>query len=131
MSRARLGQDRVLWKHTAKPPNKVGGHEWRTSRDMAFKWRPEGLGRRWRECGKQKRVLGKDVRRGIHTGTPMVAQMVKNLPDYQKIRVRSLSQEDPLEKGMAAHPGILAWRIPQTEEPGRLQSMRPQRVRHD
>ena len=89
-----------------------GADEWRTSRDTAFKWRPEGLGRRWGECGKQKRVPGKDVRRGIHNGTPMVAQMVKNLPDYQKIRVPSLSQEDPLEKGMATHPGILAWRIP-------------------
>jgi len=42
-----------------------------------------------------------------------------------------LGQEDPLEKGMATHSSILAWRIPRTEEPGRLQSMRSQRVRYD
>ena len=49
----------------------------------------------------------------------------------QEIQVRSLGQEDPLEKGMTTHSSILAWRIPWTEEPGRLQSMGSQRVRHD
>ena len=53
----------------------------------------------------------------------LVAQTVKNLPAVQKTRVQSLGQEDPLEKGMATHPSILAWRIPWTEEPSRLQSM--------
>ena len=53
----------------------------------------------------------------------LVAQTVKNLPAIQEAQVRSLGQEDPLEKGMATHSGILAWRIPWTEEPGRLQSM--------
>ena len=57
--------------------------------------------------------------------------MVKNLPVMQETQVRSLGQEDPLEKGMAAHSSILVWRIPQTEEPGGLQSMGSQRVRHD
>ena len=47
------------------------------------------------------------------------------------MQVRSLGQEDPLEKGMATHSSILAWRIPWTEEPGRLQSIGLQRVRHD
>jgi len=51
-----------------------------------------------------------------------VAQTVKNLLAMQETRVQSLSQEDPLEKGMANHSGTLAWRIPWTEEPGRLQS---------
>ena len=60
-----------------------------------------------------------------------MAQMVKNLPEMQETRLRSLGQEDPLEKGMAAHSGILTWRIPWTEEPGRLQSMGLQRVGHD
>ena len=46
--------------------------------------------------------------------------MVKNLPAMQETWVRSLDQENPLEKGMATHPSILAWRIPQTEEPGGL-----------
>ena len=60
--------------------------------------------------------------------------MVKNLPamqEPQEIWVRSLSWEDPLEEGMATHSSILAWRIPQTEEPGGLQSMGSQRVRYD
>ena len=57
--------------------------------------------------------------------------MVKNLPAVQETWVRSLGGEDPLEKGMANHSSILAWRIPQTEEPGGLQSMGLQRVRHD
>ena len=47
-----------------------------------------------------------------------MAQTVKNLPAMWEIRVRSLGQEDPLEKGMATHSSILAWRITQTEEPG-------------
>ena len=50
----------------------------------------------------------------------IVAQMVKNLPAMQETWVRSLDQENPLEKGMATHSSILAWRIPQTEEPGGL-----------
>ena len=57
--------------------------------------------------------------------------MVKNLPAMQGTQVQSLGQEDPLEKGMATHSSILAWKIPWTEEPEGLQSMRPQRVRHD
>ena len=57
--------------------------------------------------------------------------MVKNLPAMQEIQVLSLGWEDPLEKGMATHSSILAWRIPWTEEPGELQFMGLQRVRHD
>ena len=64
-------------------------------------------------------------------GGSLVAQMVKNLPVMQETHVWSPNQEDPLEKGMATHSSILAWRIPWTEEPGRLQSMGLQRVRHD
>ena len=59
------------------------------------------------------------------------AQMVKNLSVIQEIQVQSLGREDPLEKEMATHSSILAWRIPWTEEPGRLQSMGLQRVGHD
>ena len=57
--------------------------------------------------------------------------MVKNPPAMQETRVRSLGPEDPLEKGMVTHSSILAWEIPWTEEPGGLQSMGLQRVRHD
>ena len=52
-----------------------------------------------------------------------MAQMIKNLPAMQETQVRSLGQEDPLEKEMAIHSSTLAWRIPWTEEPGGLQSM--------
>ena len=61
----------------------------------------------------------------------MVAQTVKNLPAVQVSGVQSLSWEDPLEKGMATHSSILAWRIPWTEDPGGLRSMGSQRVEHD
>ena len=54
-----------------------------------------------------------------------------NLPRMQEIRAQSLGQEDPLQNGMATHSSILAWRMPWTEEPGRLQSMGSQRVGHD
>ena len=57
--------------------------------------------------------------------------MVKNLPAVQETWVPSLGQEDPLEKGKATHSSILAWRIPQTEEPGGLKSMESQKVGHD
>ena len=57
--------------------------------------------------------------------------MSKNVPVMQKTLVRSLGQEDPLEKGMATHSSIPAWRIPWTEESGGLQSMGSQRVGHD
>ena len=61
----------------------------------------------------------------------LVAQTVKNLPSMQKTWVPSLGWEDPLQKGMATHSSILAWKIPWTEEPGRLQPMGSQRVRRD
>ena len=57
--------------------------------------------------------------------------MVKNPPAVQETWVQSLGWEDPLEKGTATHSSILAWRIPWTEEPGRLQSIGSQRVRQD
>ena len=61
----------------------------------------------------------------------MVAQMVEHLPTMQETWVRSLGQEDPLEKEMSIHSSTLAWKIPWTEEPGGLQSMGLQRVGHD
>ena len=61
----------------------------------------------------------------------MVAQMVKSLPEMQETRVSYLGQEDPLEKEIATYSSILAWRIPWTEVPGKLQSMGSQRVGHD
>ena len=60
----------------------------------------------------------------------LVPQMVKNLPSMQETWVRSLGWEDPLEKGMATHSSLLAWRIPWTQEPGEIQSMGLQRVGH-
>ena len=61
----------------------------------------------------------------------LVAQMVKNLPAMQETWVQPLGREDALEKGMATHSSTLAYKIPWTEEPGRLESMGLQRVGHD
>ena len=63
--------------------------------------------------------------------TSLVAQTVECLSTMWETRVRSLGHEDPLEKKMAPHSSTIAWKIPWTEEPGRLQSMESQRVRHD
>ena len=60
--------------------------------------------------------------------TSLVAQTVRNVPAMQETQVRSLGREDPLEEGMATHPSILAWEIPWTEEPGRLQFMNPEAI---
>ena len=60
-----------------------------------------------------------------------MAQKVKNPPAMQETQVQSLDWEDPLEKEMATHSSILAWRIPWTEQPGRLQSMQSQRISHE
>ena len=85
-------------------------------------------------------VLGKDSQAGSHLtlrteyswlGISLVAQTVKNSPAKRETWVQPSGWEDPLEKGTATHSSILAWRIPWTEEPGRLQSMGLQRVRHD
>ena len=67
----------------------------------------------------------------IGIGVSLAAQVVKNPPAMQETLVPSLGQEDPLEKEVATHSSILAWKIPWTEEPGRLQSVGSQRVRHD
>ena len=60
-----------------------------------------------------------------------MAQKVRRLSAMQEAWVRSLGQEDPLEKAMATHSSILAWKVPWTEEPSGLQSMRSQRVGYD
>ena len=64
-------------------------------------------------------------------GKSLMAQTVTNLPVMQETRVQSRGWEDPLEKGMATHSCILTWEFTWAEEPGRLQSMRSQRVRHN
>ena len=64
-------------------------------------------------------------------GVSLVARLVKNLPALQETWVRSLGREDTLEKRMATHSSTLAWRIPWTEESGRLQSLGLRRVGHD
>ena len=113
-----LGQE-VLWspagsKLTLKPK---------------FDWCLRRSGSSWKPSNQ---LLGKccQILPGI-SGASLVAQMVKNPPAIQETQVQSLGWEDPLEKGMATHSSILAWRIPWTEEPGGLQSMGLQRIRHD
>ena len=67
---------------------------------------------------------------GSFFSSPVVAQMAKCLPAMQETQLLSLAREDPLEKEMATHSGILAWKIPWMK-PGKLQSMESQRIRHD
>ena len=76
-------------------------------------------------------TMGKTIALTRWTTWTLVALRVKRLPAMQETWVRSLGQEDLLEKEMATHSSTLAWKIPWTEEPGRLQSMESQRVRHD
>ena len=80
--------------------------------------------------------LGRSDGEGIgyplqYSWTSLVTQLVKNLPAMWEAWVRSLSWEDPLEKEMATHSSILAWKTPRMKEPGRLQSMGSQRIGHD
>ena len=67
----------------------------------------------------------------LYSSASLVAQRLKHLPPMWETWVQSLDGEDPLEKEMATHSSILAWRIPWTEKPGGLQSTGSQRVRHD
>ena len=87
-------------------------------------------------------VNGAAMNNGIHVSfsilvsleympTSLVAQTVKHLSTMRETWVRSLGWEDPLEKEMAIHSSTIAWKIPWTEEPGKLQSMGSQRVGHD
>ena len=71
------------------------------------------------------------LQRGGYGWTSLVAQTIKHLSTMWETWVRSLGREDPLEKEMAIHSRTIAWKIPWTEEPGRLQSMGSQRVGHD
>ena len=80
---------------------------------------------------KQKIIIGHRNYTVLCNLTSLVAQTVKHLPTTRETWVRPLGREDPLEKEMATHSCILAWKIPWTEEPGRQQSMGSQRVRHD
>ena len=84
-----------------------------------------------RKSGPQKTTCFFLTYRFFSLWASLVAQTVKNLPTMQETWVRSLGQEDPLEKELATHSSILAWRILWTEEPGRLQSRGSQRVGHD
>ena len=87
----------------------------------------------WKSHG-QRNLAGyspQDHKRIGHDLTPLVAQMVKHLSTMQETWVRALGWEDLLEKEMAIYSSTIAWKIPWTEEPGRLQSMGLQRVGHD
>ena len=98
---------------------------------MAVLQKRRSLVLHWRMIDSQERMrtLNSDL---IWTpGASLVAQSVKNLPAAQETWVQSLGWEDPLEKEMATHSSILAWKISWTEEAGGLQSMGSQRVGHD
>ena len=76
-------------------------------------------------------LLTAELPQTFYFPTSLVAQVVEHLPTMWETRVQSLGWGDPLEKGMATHSSIFAWKIPWMEEPGRLQSMGSQRVWHD
>ena len=79
-----------------------------------------------------ERSPGEGIGYSLHySWVSLIAQLVKNPPAMQETLVRFLGWKDPLEEGMATHSSVLAWRIPWTEESGRLQSMGSQRVGHD
>ena len=129
------------------------GEKWKWSRSVSDSERPHGLQptrlfHPWDFPGKNTGVgchcllretqcnpsqITKGIFHRIRTKnfTICMTQMVKNLLAIQVTRVWFLSWEDPLEKEMATHSSILAWRIPWTEEPGGLQSMGSQRIRHN
>ena len=103
------------------------------SRDRGAWWAAVyGVAQSWTQL---KRLSSSSSSIHIHVSILLqkapVAQMVKSLPAMQDTQVRSLGQENPLEKGMGTHSSILAQRIPWTEEPGGLQSMGSQKVIHD
>ena len=84
------------------------------------------------EIGESERSCRPDFRSNYQADRAfLMAQMVKHLPTMRETWVQSLGWEDPLEKDMATHSSTLTWKIPWTEEPGRLQSMGSQRVGHD
>ena len=115
---------------TPSPEDRISGHsEGRPWRGKAEAKLYRGFCNKDQVVGTSKHYCQLKETKGFPGGS-----VVKNLPVMQEMqgtRVWSLGQEGPLEEGMAAHSGILAWRIPWTEEPGRLQSIGSQRVRHD
>ena len=82
------------------------------------------------QCDQKKKEKKLFIIFNVGFCASLVTQTVKNLPAMQETQVQSLGREDTLEKGMATHSSILAWRIPWTEEPGGLQSTGSQRVGH-
>ena len=94
---------------------------------VILSWKNKGIKNMWRS--QQVRV---GTTSNSFEGSPqLVTQTVKPSPAVQETWVQSLDWEDSLEEGMATHSSILAWRVPRTEEPGGLQSVGSQRVRHD
>ncbi|CAI9158044.1 unnamed protein product [Rangifer tarandus platyrhynchus] len=82
---------------------------------------PEGIN----DCGGlvNRKLQAGDPEEELQSRTSLIAQLVKNMPAMQETQLQFLGWEDPVEKEMATHSSILAWRIPWAEEPGRLQSM--------
>ena len=89
-----------------------------------------GVAQSWTQLKRLSSSISSSIKKE-ETWASVVAQRLKHLPAMRETWVRSLGREVPLEKEMATHSSILAWRIPRTEEPGGLQSTRSQRVGHD
>ena len=98
------------------------------------------MGKQWKQCqtlffgapkSLQMVIAAMKLKDTYSLESSLVAQRLKRLPGMRETWVRSLGREDPLEKEMATHSSTLAWKMPWTEEPCRLQSMESQRVGHD
>ena len=98
------------------------------------------MGKQWKQCqtlflgapkSLQRVIAAMKLKDAYSLESSLVAQRLKHLPGMRETWVRSLGREDPLVKEMATHSSTLAWKMPWTEEPGRLQSMESQRVGHD
>ena len=131
-----MGKTRGLFKKTRDTKEnfhaKMGTIKDRKHMDLT----EEDIKKRWQEYIEElykKDLNDPDNHSGMitHLQTSLVAQRVKRLSTMWETWVQALGWEDPLEKEMAIHSSTIAWKIPRTEEPGRLQSMGSQRVRHD
>ena len=141
MARSGLGGNALLQQKVWSPgeggPQPSTGNIYERQCIIMLPKLPQGCALSTYKCSGQILSTARTFYQGERLGSVLafraylVAQRVKRLPAMQETWVRSLGQEDPLEKAMAPHSSTLAWKIPWTEEPGRLQSERSLLVRHD
>ena len=126
-----------VWRPGKGGPQSSSGNIYELHCIIMFPKQPQECALGIYKCSGQILSIARTLYQGKRSGSSsafrasLVAQRVKRLPAMQETWVRSLGQEDSLEKAMAPHSSTLAWKIPWMEEPGRLQSMDSRRVGHD